>query len=271
MSNFSCLVVSKPGDNFVDDLKPYDCTIRFDEYVIGETTASVYKTIKNIVNMYYEYPQMLDWVKKEFGNVNIEDKNAVIERFKQVNESDILDEQGNVLTYQNPKGRYCKWEVGGLFDGVLPIEDIHKSDADKLAMDLEKYALNTRGNVARVKWCNFMQRSDKKLREAARFWEINVEETPLFQNEAPEDYFTFFNKDYYLVKYTNKPTYINQQCKFNVYSMLIHGTWIEPDEEIWFESTKNIQAYWQDWFRKKDEILKSLNPDDICVMLDCVA
>ena len=84
-------------------------------------------------------------------------------------------------------------------------------------------------------------------------------------------YFTFFNKDYYLVKYTDKPTYINQQCKFNVYSMLIHGTWIEPDEEIWFEPTKNIQAYWQDWFRKKDEILKSLDSDDICVMLDCVA
>ena len=271
MSNYSCLVVSKPGDNFVDDLKPYDSTIQLKDYVIGETTDSIYRTIKNLVNLYFEFPDLLMWVKREFGNISIEDKTAVIERFKQVNEGDVLDEAGNILTLQNPIGKYCEWTVGGLFNNVLPIQSIYKKQASKIAQDFAKYASNTERNVARVEWCNFMDYDNNKIKEATRFWEINVEEKPLLQGEVAENYFTFFNKDYYIAKYTDKKTYVEQQGKFNVYSMLIHGKWIEPDEEIWFEPTENIQAYWQDWFKKKDEILKNLNPKDICVMVDCKA
>ncbi len=105
---------------------------------------------------------------------------------------------------------------------------------------------------------------------AIRFWEVVVEDSPLKSGENPDDFRTFYNKNYYTSKYADKYVYAKRQSSFTTYAYVTpDGEWHEPGRMGWWgmssDDSESNDKYDEDF----EKMLENLEDDDELHIVDC--
>ena len=188
------------------------------------------------------------------------------------------DKEGNEWSTYNPNSKWDWYQVGGRWCGSLKLKHSieQKVKSEPSLMSLVGNAKEVIDNLndenktdhAQVKDIDFTP-DLKDVEYYKRFWEINVEDSPLKENEKSEDFENFYSKNYYLDKFKDKETYIKQQTSFNTYAILYHGEWIEPNSMGWFGCSNATKDEHNEFRKRFDEIMSNLNPEDWITVVDC--
>lgn len=173
----------------------------------------------------------------------------VQEKYKAMSETDrlrsyfggIIDEEGNIWSTYNPQSRWDWYSVGGrwgkhpipLKDGSSAVE-CPVSEID-FGVDQEEY--------------------DKAL----KYWE----ETATVGKDS------FFNAEYFLLRYKDAETYAKSQSQFSTHAIVTpDGKWIEKGKMGWFaycSATPEEEREWDENY----EALVSKYKDYVATFIDC--
>ena len=96
-----------------------------------------------------------------------------------------------------------------------------------------------------------------------------MEGSELKEGEKKEDFYSFYNKKYYLDKYGTKENYIEDNCTINTYAILNHGEWVEAGEMGWWGCSNATQDGYSVYRQVSKDIIKNLNPEDYIAIVDC--
>lgn len=140
MSHF-CVYVFHDKDTSIDTLlAPYDENLEFEpyvEYTKEEAIAKVRNEIEDYKNgTYAEYLKNPEEYEKKYGfnkshieymknkfpkKINWTDEQCY-DYVKSLYDPDMIDEDGNLLSKYNQKSKYDWYEVGGRWDGAIPMK-----------------------------------------------------------------------------------------------------------------------------------------------------
>ena len=259
MSHFVVTVLSKEGYDVDDLLAPYDESIEVAPY-INKTKQQMIDNAKKIQK---EKLEQIEEFKKLGKSVEINDYMQRIldaktdEEFyqSQVWSEYAYDADGNELSTYNPKSKWDWYEVGGRWSGMLTI----KTEDGTASAD-----------VARLKDIDFSI-DKEQYKRLIRFWEVAVDGLPLNPDENPDDFRTFYKKEYYIDRYKNKELYARINASFSTYAVVTpDGEWHEKGEMGWWgmsSETGDESLKWDLEFY--DRFLKDVDPETIVTIVDC--
>lgn len=140
MSHFCVYVFHDKNTSIYDLLAPYDESIEVEpyvEYTKEEAIAKVREEIEDYKNEFYaeylknpeEYEnkngddkEHIEYLKNEFPKkLNWTDEQCYNYK-KELYGDDMIDEDGNLLSTYNPDTKYDWYEVGGRWDGGIPMK-----------------------------------------------------------------------------------------------------------------------------------------------------
>lgn len=279
MSHFTVAVITKDED-YEKALAPFDENIEVERYIrtsrdelIKECKQKKEKFENSTDDDYKKWYLNSDWSKIDFTN-----DDTIIKSYLELMGDEDYDEQGNKWSTYNPNSKWDRWQVGGRWRGSLklkkPVENNVKSEPSLIHLRenpkeiLETLSDELKTDHAQVKDIDFTpDLSNVKYYE--RFWEINVENSPLKEDEKMEDFRTFYNSNYYIKRYGNKETFVKERTTFRTYALLYHGEWIEPGQMGWFGSSSADKDGYAQYRQKFEEIMSNLDPEDWITVVDC--
>lgn len=210
-------------------------------------------------NYFCSYPtpikDLIEDYKKTYNTDNEEIlKERIFDDYPNHNEE-------NIYELYNPDARWDWCQVGGRWMGQLKV--LKKSQhiiGERSLLDntIEKkqrgkYRYVEGAKIKDVLWEQMNHQDFKSIKHNARFWEINVEGSPLKDGEDPKDYLNFYKKEYYKDLYGTKENYIMKQGLFYTYAMLIYDEdngideWIEQGRMGFFglgtENKNELESY----------------------------
>ena len=276
MSHFTVAVITTDG-NYEEALAPFNENIEVDPY-IHETRESIIQRLKER-KAKVDSGQQDSFIQEEFVNVNWNNDDSIIEAYMDYwKDDEQFDENGNLLTTRNPQAKWDWYSLGGRWCGSLklkhPVDYTKQSEPSLLQlMSDTKTVIDTLTEElltdhAQVKDIDFTP-DLSNVKHYERFWEINVENSPLKEDEKMEDFRTFRTSNYYLEAYGNKETYVKEQTSFNTYALLYHGEWIEPGQMGWFACSSADKDGYAQYRQKFEEIMSNLDPEDWISVVDC--
>lgn len=138
-----------------------------------------------------------------------------------------LDECGYIC---NPNAKWDWWMIGGRWDGLLPL---NPDCSGFLGVDRKPVA---HGNCDQALLFDVDLAPDQDAyHKAVRFWEVNMEDDCIRENENPSDFHLIYNKEYYLSQYGDKHTYATECASFAPWAFVTpDGEWIEKGQMGWF-------------------------------------
>lgn len=278
MSHFTVAVITKDGD-YEKALAPFDENIEVEKY-IGTSREENIAECKRMREKYENIDNERDkqwYLNSDWSKIDFTNDETIIKSYIELFNYNDLDEQGNKWSTYNPKSKWDWYSLGGRWCGTLKLKQpvktkqsepslIYLRENPKEVMETLSDELKT--DHAQVKDIDFTP-DLTNVEHYKRFWEINVEDSPLKENEKAEDFRNFYRKNYYLEKYGDKETYIKEQTSFRTYAILYHGEWIEPEEMDWFGCSSANKDSYQQYREKFDEIISNLNPEDWISVVDC--
>lgn len=126
-------------------------------------------------------------------------------------------------------------------------------------------------DCARIKDLTFPDKQDAE-REAARFWEINVDgDEP--QNDEDRKLLEdgkFYRKEYFLEHYKTKDNYAKYMSSFVAYALITKdGEWHEQGEMGWFGISRNEEdpLTWAECFTRA--VFEDTDDNDYITIVDC--
>lgn len=269
MSHFTVLVITSDGD-YAKALAPFDENIVVEPYIR--------KTKEDCINEILEYKDKYDnndehfnrtWFEEKWGSINFEDHEEIFKKYKEYHDYDDWDGDNIISTY-NPKSKWDWYSLGGRWKGTLKLKEGAKviKESETSWTNLTEEVEEGYTDFAQVKDVDFTPNL-KNVEHYKRFWEINVENSPLQENEKEEDFRSFYNARYYKDTYGTVENYIDDMCNLKTYAILNHGEWIEPGAMGWWginTSTKDSNAVYRQVYK---DIIKNLNPEDYLAVVDC--
>lgn len=279
MSHFTVAVITKDGD-YEKALAPFDEGLQVESY-IRQTREQLIQECKDTKEKYENCDNVDDrnwYLNSDWSKIDFTNDDTIIKSYLELMGDEDRDEQGNEWSTYNPNSKWDWYSLGGRWCGSLklkkPLENnvesepslIHLKENPKEVMEILSDDLKT--DHAQVKDIDFTpDLSNVKYYE--RFWEINVENSPLKEDEKMEDFRTFYNSNYYIKQYGNKETYVKEQTTFRTYALLYHGEWIEPGQMGWFGCSSADKDGYAQYRQKFEEIINSLDPEDYISIVDC--
>lgn len=140
MSHFCVYVFHDKNTSIYDLLAPYDENLVVEpyvEYTKEEAIAKVRKEIEDYKNgAYAEYLKNPEEYEKKYGfnkshieymknkfpkKINWTDEQCY-DDIKEDYDSDMIDKDGNLISKYNQKSKYDWYEIGGRWDGVIPMK-----------------------------------------------------------------------------------------------------------------------------------------------------
>ena len=180
--------------------------------------------------------------------------------------------------YTNPNAKWDWYEIGGRWAGSLKL----KKNVDKSKYidpnfswgwnKESKKEVLLKGFVdsALKKDVDF-SRDEEAYKNAARFWELKVEEQePKNEEEKEQLKFDWYKKEYYTKKYKDKKTYATLTSEFGTHAVLINGEWFEKGNMGWFgchSATPEEEREWDISFF--DKFISKLPGDTLLTIVDC--
>ena len=273
MSHYTVMVITSNGD-YESALAPFDENLDVEPY-IRKTKQEIIEQLKQRKQQYDEEIAKGgtdNWFKENYiDTVNWNNDESIYSAYRNVNDEDEeFDEEGNELSTYNPQAKWDWYSLGGRWKGTLKLKEgakvIKESDTSWCNSDEEIKKGYT--DFAQVKDVDFSP-NYKDIEHYRRFWEINVEGSPLRKNEKKEDFCSFWNAKYYLEKFGNVDNYIEDNCNITTYAILNHGEWIEPGEMGWWGCSGATQDGYSVYRQVYKDIIKNLNPEDYIAIVDC--
>lgn len=195
MSHFIVAVFHNPGENYEHLLAPYD--EQNEEYFEFKPTEESNAEI------------METFEKEKKGYKNFDD---FMERYYGYEKND-----DGIWGYMyNPNAKWDWWQEGGRWNGFFKTQDGDDT------------------NCGFVDGLEFGS-DENAYKNALRFWEVNVEDSPLNPGETKADFLTFYRKEYYIEQYGDKETYARTQSLNIPWAFVTaDGDWIENGRMGWF-------------------------------------
>ena len=267
MSHYTVMVITSDGD-YKRALEPFYEGLEVEPY-IEETKEEIIERVKQRKE---RYDGTDTWFKEHYIDV-IDDWNndeKIYSTYRQFEDDENFDENGNRISTYNPNSKWDWYSLGGRWTGTLKLKEGVKTIKSSEPSWAIGYEQSKEGytDFARVKDIDWTP-DYTNLEHYKRFWEINVENSPLKENEKAEDFRSFYNANYYLEQYGTKENYIEDNCNIKTYAILNHGEWIEAGQMGWFgcsNATQDGYAVYRQVFR---DIIKNLNPEDYIAIVDC--
>lgn len=234
MSHYAVAVFHRADQDVDELLAPFDENIEVEPYVA------------------YTRQEAIDYARKHFDGYR--DKSDD-ECYKAMASDRKTDKDGNILTTYNPNSKWDWYVVGGRFAGMLN----KKGEAHIVGYD-----------SARVGDIDFSLDNEKYF-SALRWWEVVVDEEPLRDDEDEDDFWTIYNKNYFLERYKDKYDYATQTASFSTWSVLTpDGEWHEPGQMGWFGVSLSEPEDEVEFFKTYAErYIDAADPDWYLTIVDC--
>jgi hypothetical protein len=154
--------------------------------------------------------------------------------------------------WRNPNAHWDWYGIGGRWMGLLKLKEGKTGRYGKPSWMNEDVPRDPgHCDQALVVDCDFSPDPDAYDR-ALRMWEIQVEDSPLREDERPEDHVRFYKPEYYIRQYGTKEKYAKNQSAFHTFSFVTaDGEWIEEGHMGWFgisDTTVDSREAYQDEF-----------------------
>lgn len=190
--------------------------------------------------------ELTESVKKRLELYEKSDE-EIYQWYRDGDDDDHYDENGNELSTYNPESKWDWYEVGGRWDGYFELKDGGKANSAK---------------ISEIDWNG----NDETRKSLKRFWEVFVDGEPLKEGEKKP--FSIEGKDYYLDLYHTKEEYVRRASKTYPYAVITpDGEWVAPGEMGWFSSSETSESLeeYHTWF--EDFINK--HQDCYVTIVDC--
>lgn len=160
-------------------------------------------------------------------------------------------EKGEYGYWENPNAKWDWWRIGGRYSNWFRTKDGKSVDYCQvgeldLSLDQEQY------------------------QHAIRFWEINVEGSPLQPGEDKQDFYSYYNAKYYRDQYGTKEEYATNSADITPWAFVnFDGEWCEKGKMGWWatnDATKDSRVAFREAFHKA---LQDAAPTDYIVLVDC--
>lgn len=240
MSHYTVAVFHREDQDIDDLLAPYDESLTVAPYIRFTREEAI------------EYAK--EWWNKEFldGKTDEEIWQTMASEY-----DNRTDYNGNIYTTYNPNAKWDWYQVGGRWGGSLKL----KKSARKNYCNMQFV------DEARIGDVDFSNDSDS-YREALRFWEIVVDGA---KPDDGEDFFTIYNKEFFLSYYGDKETYARSQSQWSTFAVITpDGIWHEKGEMGWFGASSETPDEAKDWDEGyRERFLEHADPDWILTIVDC--
>ena len=252
MSHYTVLVITKKDGEDIDELlAPFSENLEVEPYIYKTKTEMISEMKKAKEQLEIRMKEKDDYEPNSWER-QLLDANTDEEFYEAYLEEDgRYDEDGNELSTYNPNSKWDWYTVGGRWDGIIKTKDgdmVNECLASEIDLNCDK----------------------DKYNHAIRFWEVVVEEKPLEAGESKEDFDSFYNKDYYLSKYTDKYAYAKNAASFRTYAFLTpDGVWHEPGEMGWFGMSTDDAESNDRYEEEFEKMLEELEDTDMLHVVDC--
>lgn len=199
------------------------------------------------VKPYIEFTkqQAIDYARKHLLNC---DKSSDEKCWKIMAAGKKTDKDGNIYTTYNPNSKWDWWMVGGRFEKQLKVGKHLASQAYMEDIDFS--------------------RDEETYKDALDFWDVVIDGKP---SSAGKDYFTLYDKDYYLKYYGDRETYARYRSHFSTYAVITpDGKWYAEGEMGMFGCSSASPEEFRKWHDHYKEIfLDNADPKWVLTIVDC--
>lgn len=232
MSHFSVAVFSHHPGDVEELLAPYDEQTEEEEYLEFE-----------------EADESLEEIRAQYTQEK-EDNESFEDFLGRCYDYDYNEELNECGYFCNPDAKLDSWEIGGRWHNELRLKQGEKCDQ------------------AQIKDIDFSL-DEEALEQARRFWEVCVEGQPLSEDENPDDFETFFSKEYYIDQYGDKETYATRAAGFTCWAFVTpNGEWYENGQLGWFDTSDATKESREQFALELENMLKS-DPNLWLTIVDC--
>jgi len=152
-----------------------------------------------------------------------------------------LDKDG-LYWLNNPNAQWDWWSIGGRWDGWL----------------VDKNGIHC--NICTVKDLDFDRMREAEKESRARYYDQEMKK----KEEKPEYKPLFWDFDHI----PTREEYINKELSVAPYAFLHDGEWVERGEMGWW-GISNDKFSAEEWDKKFEEFIKSLDPETEITIVDC--
>lgn len=217
MSHFSVAVLSHTPDDVEDLLAPFFESTENPEYLEFEVASESMDEIRSTFEREKEPSETLeDFVSRWYGYT--------------------YNEKLGVCGYLcNPNAKWDWWQLGGRWSDMLKLKPGCRGNRGG-----RSWTNST--ELPRDGYCDQAQLKDidfsldpKAYNAAIRFWEVAVEGHPIREDENPEQFRTFYRREYYLEQFQDKEHYARSCASFTTWALVTpNSEWYENGKMGWF-------------------------------------
>lgn len=279
MSHYIVAVISDGSKSLEDIMAPYEemSVDRYVKYTKEQAIAKTRKETEDYMKGYYYKEYMkdpekylseckneghADLIKNYHKRLDWTDEECYAEAIRYEDEED-LGPDGEIYSTYNPKSKWDWYEVGGRWDGMLPLKQdnpvIKEAEGVKYVVDDYEYV-----NEAYMSNVVFKDRlpSQRELDEHYRKWSTYA---------SDEKYKKQFDR--MIEQHGDFAGYVKDRSGFSVYAIVTpDGEWHEPGKMGWFgmsSATEEDEDKFKDGFYD-NFIVPYLEPGKYSItMVDC--
>ena len=252
MSHFSVAVLSYAPDDVEKLLEPFCESSENPEYLEFEEADETMDEIRETFEREKKQNETLeDFVNRWYGYT--------------------YNEELDVCEYPyNPNAKWDWWELGGRWGDMLKLKPgCQGNHGERNWTNSEKSPRDGYCSQAQLKDID-LSPDQKIYNDAIRFWEVAIEGNPIREEENPEQFRTFYRREYYLEQFRDKEHYARDCASFSTWALVTpNGEWYENGEMGWFgahDATAESRAEYESEFQRA---LSEADPNLWLSIVDC--
>lgn len=230
MSHYAVAVFHREDQDIDELLAPYDENIDVEPYI--QYTRD--EAIKEGKERYKNEPNMTD---ADYYN-----------QIAAMYDSDMIDDEGNLLTTYNPDSKWDWYRIGGRFSDLLETYTTVSEWFDGYSDSAKVKNIDFAGNL---------EIYDESI----------VEWDDIMNNIAN----TWYTKEYYQEYYDSAEDYARRNSEFNTLAVVLpDGSWHEKGSMGWFGLSSETPEEARDWDRNyRERFIDTADPEWILTIVDC--
>ena len=243
---FSVLVV---GDNPEQQMLVFDDMLEVEPYILYKHSDIKKLRLKKI-ELYNEYIRQIDDFRQiSYINDKINELKQISdeEYFHLLSEPYYYDQEGNIISNENPNGRWLTCEKGGR----IYSDKLKNANNQSVVSDLK----------CNINWGE-IHLNEKTTSMYKRTWELCVEnETPvslndetILRNMSPYSKLKYFNS------FKDKEEYVNYNSSFFTNAIVINADWFDIENKNYIDWVINFKNMFID---------KQIKDNDLITIFEC--
>ena len=241
---FSLLVI---GDNPDEQIMKFDTSSDIETPYIIYKYTDVGSIRKNKVKFYTELlsktkdQNIRDKITQQLWNLT---HTSDIDYYLSLSEYHSMDEDRNIVSTENPSGKWLTCDKGGRIysNYLIDINGKPTSSDKKDQLDWRKFHLN-----------------EERVKMYDKIWELCVNNTTP-KNESDRTIVSNIEKiPNYFDSFNNKEMFINYSTSFWTYAVIVNGEWLDMENELDFDWVINYY----------NRFIKNLNENELITIYEC--